>query len=176
MAQRPPLRESAGLWVGVGAALGALSAVPLIVGVNERVGKASIWNNGWFVLGAGIAVLGALALLWALVLVVAHRYAQSLICPDPSAHGAPQTQRSAPPARAARAGGQRQGAGNLRAALRAVRSDVSTARRLAEEAQASGKFWGISARFPRDGTWKKQRALLAREAPGDAYERTETAF
>jgi hypothetical protein len=69
---RPPLWDLALLWLGLGAVLVAISSISLIVGANERLKGASFWDNGWARLGAAMALLGVLPLLWALVVVFAH--------------------------------------------------------------------------------------------------------
>ena len=88
------MRDSAPLWLAVGGVAAALSAAPLTVGATEKPPGASVWDNGWIVTGLGMAVLGLLALLWALVLVVAHRHGESL-----DRH---PVSRSRPPSRAPR--------------------------------------------------------------------------
>lgn len=45
MAEDHPLRDSAGIWLGVGAVIGTLSAVPLYVGATERVGNNSLFTT-----------------------------------------------------------------------------------------------------------------------------------
>lgn len=46
----------------------------LVIGTVQRIGDASLWENGWFRTGFGMAVVGMCAVLWSVVLFMAHRH------------------------------------------------------------------------------------------------------
>lgn len=90
--QRQRLHDSALFWVAIAGVLGVIGAALFGLGATEYSGVhgARLWSNGWVRLG-GIGVgVGALLLVWALVLFVAHHHAEEHWCPDPSAHRLPQ--------------------------------------------------------------------------------------
>lgn len=66
--------DRAMFWVAVAAALGAISGVIVTVTVT-RDAQTPPTSDPWFILGAGLMVLAVLALLWALVLNLAHGHA-----------------------------------------------------------------------------------------------------
>lgn len=66
--------------------MAAIAAIPLAVGVAQREGTTSLWANGWFRLGFGMAAVGMLAISWSLVLFLAHRHAQVHASQQPAAH------------------------------------------------------------------------------------------
>lgn len=95
--QRPPrgrshLRDSANFWVALGAAVLLASSISLGIGVARTPHNETLWSGGWFIAGAAAFSLGVLMLLWALVLFLAHRHAESHMCPNPDAHQAPRAE------------------------------------------------------------------------------------
>ena len=74
-------------------ALAVIGGTLLGVGVAEsQTHQSSLWSEGWFDAGFGVTLLGAFALVWALILYLAHRHAggqQGSSWPVPDAGGAP---------------------------------------------------------------------------------------
>jgi hypothetical protein len=83
---RPPLKEirpvstrlfdRAGFWSAVAAVLVALGGVGLLLGtVNLAAHQGN--REPWFGIGIALVTLAVVALLWAIILFLAHRYAES---------------------------------------------------------------------------------------------------
>lgn len=82
----PELRDSALFWLALGGVVATIGAIPM-----AAIGKmevASPWKSWYFRVGFGMAAVGMLALIWALVLFVAHRHVQSHVAsPQPTVPG-----------------------------------------------------------------------------------------
>lgn len=71
------LPDSATFWLGLGGVVATLAAIPLVVGTVQREGNVSLWSNGWFTFGFMMAAAGVLAVIWSLVLFLAHRHSDA---------------------------------------------------------------------------------------------------
>jgi len=96
---RTHLRDSANFWVALGAAVVLASSIPLGIGVARTPHDQTLWSCGWFIAGVGIFAIGALMLLWSLVLFLAHRHAEGHMCPNPEAHKSPEAETRGVPVR-----------------------------------------------------------------------------
>jgi hypothetical protein len=65
--------ESALFWCAIAAGLIPVGGILLGVGLARQPKTGSIWADGWFAAGFGVMILGCLALVWALILYLAHR-------------------------------------------------------------------------------------------------------
>src|SRR5579862_754723 len=84
--QRNRLFDSAQFWVLLGGGVAVVGGILVTVGVARTPEGHELWAEGWFAVGIAAIVVGALCLLWGLVLFVAHRHAEKHMCPDPDAH------------------------------------------------------------------------------------------
>jgi hypothetical protein len=97
---RISLDESARFWCAMGSAVAVIGGILLGVGVTKSQGNhSSLWSEGWFDAGFGVMLLGAFALVWALILYLAHRQAGVPQSPGSSARGPSGESPDAPPDR-----------------------------------------------------------------------------
>jgi uncharacterized protein YjeT (DUF2065 family) len=69
-----PLYDSSIFWVAIGGVVVVIGGILISVGPQADP-KASLWANGWFDFGFIAVAVGAIMLIWALVLYLAHRQA-----------------------------------------------------------------------------------------------------
>lgn len=70
------LSDSTTFWLAFGGVVTAIGTFFLAIGTVQRIGPASLWENGWFRTGFGMAVVGMCAVLWSVVLFLAHRHVE----------------------------------------------------------------------------------------------------
>lgn len=94
---RNKLFDSSQFWVLIGGAVSVIGGIFLGVGVARTPAGHSLWSSGWFIGGIAAIVVGVLCLTWSLILYLAHRHAESHMCPDPDAHKAVSASPSSSP-------------------------------------------------------------------------------
>jgi hypothetical protein len=168
--RRRDLRESYGFWLGAGAALIILGGVPISVTASPaNADGISPWTSAWFLFGFVIACLGALGILWALILYLAQQQAGRWY-PDPqglATAGEPLPSSSSGTASAlsiAESSGPGPDAQWLRCTLRGIRSSLVEAEERLRRAQETGRYEGGAGMFT-GRAWKKSRQKLA-DVPG----------
>jgi hypothetical protein len=165
--RRRDLRESYGFWLAAGAALIILGAVPISVTAPPAISdRISPWTSAWFLFGFVIVSLGALGILWALVLYLAYQQAEQY---------PPDLQRPATRSRPASPGSS--GAASappligsspspsldiqwFRCTLRGIKSGLLEAEEHLQRAQKTGRYEGGAGMFT-GRAWKKSRRRLA---------------
>jgi hypothetical protein len=80
--------DGCGFWLAVAGVLAILGAAGITIAITEYQPP---WPSAWFIVGMVVCALGVVAVIWALVLYLAHQEAGNHWCPKPTAH----TQRSA---------------------------------------------------------------------------------
>ncbi len=180
---RHDLRDSYGFWLAAGGALLVLGGIP--VGVTVPVAasiKQSPWESGWFIFGFVIAGLGAVCILWALILYIARRQAGQRWCPDPGAHIPPTSESlkvisSAPTAPMAVNELHASDRQWLRLALRNIKSDLIDAGARVAKAQQDSRYWNIRAGVLQDSNWRRNRRRISGlPGVGDTYDSLISAY
>lgn len=72
----PRLFERAGFWLAIGVAVTGLGGVPFGLGVSEVAAGYHPWQNGWVRVGFVFWGVAVLAVLWAVVLYLAHHQSE----------------------------------------------------------------------------------------------------
>jgi hypothetical protein len=79
----PGLPDGCGFWLGTAGVLAALGGISITIAIAEYHPP---WRSAWFIAGAVVCALGAVSVIWALVLYLAHREAGKHWCPNARAH------------------------------------------------------------------------------------------
>jgi hypothetical protein len=159
-----PLYDRALFWVALGGALSVIGGIVLSVGVAQVVADTThpdLWSNRWFEVGFGAFVVGVLALVWALVLYVAHRHAEQHWCPDPDAH---RLTRGQPVAQTPQ----------FIAGLRALRGELTDA---AQKVRVVSESGSLSEMRPHIREWKRNReTLIGMTGVNELWDALESAY
>jgi hypothetical protein len=65
--------DSAMFWLPFGTAAAVIGLALMTIGVTRLPANASVFGSAWFDVGIGLLAVGALLLLWSLVLFLSHR-------------------------------------------------------------------------------------------------------
>lgn len=65
--------DSAMFWLPFGTAAAVIGLALMTIGVTRLPSSQSVWSSVWFDAGLGVLALGALLLLWSLLLYARHR-------------------------------------------------------------------------------------------------------
>ena len=78
--------DSAMFWLPFGTAAAVIGLALMTIGVTRLPTNANVFDSVWFDVGLGLLAIGALLLLWSLVLFVGHRReaAQATSMADPA--------------------------------------------------------------------------------------------
>lgn len=184
---RPGLPDGCGFWLGAAGFLAALGAIGIAIAVTDYHPP---WPTAWFVAGSVMCTLGCAAVIWALVLYLAHREAEGHWCPDSRAH-APEAQLQGPAiqpqgATAARAEvvlqatdatSRRELACWLRPVLREISGDLRQAAAGIEKACRERSYEDVRDEFNLGQIWDENRQWLAAlEGKGDLYVTLRDAY
>ena len=82
--------DSAMFWLPFGTAAAVIGLALMTIGVTRLPGSQSVWSSVWFDAGLGVLAVGALLLLWSLVLFLSRRRG-ALATVDPAAPEAKQS-------------------------------------------------------------------------------------
>ncbi len=184
---QPGLPDGCGFWPSTAGFLAVLGATGMTIAVTEYHPP---WPSAWFIAGAVLCALGAVAAIWAVVLYMAHREAGRHWCPDPHAH-APEAERRGPATRpqgaavpsakailrVANASSRGELARWLRPALREINGDLHQAAAGIERAHWDRSYSGVRHEFDLGQTWEDNRQRLAAlEGRGDLYDTLRDAY
>jgi hypothetical protein len=165
--RRRDFRESYGFWLGAGAALIILGAIPIGVTATPAISDGiNPWTSAWFIFGFVVVSLGTLGILWALILYLARQQA-GLWYPN-SQGSATGSDRVLPGPSGSASGLPIVGSSSstdldaqwLRSTLRGIKSGLLEAETHLCRAQRTGRYEGGAGLFT-GRVWKKNQRKLA---------------
>jgi hypothetical protein len=184
---RPGLTDGCGFWIAAAGVFAVLGAVGITIAITEYNPP---WPSAWFIAGAVMCTLGVTAVVWALVLYLAHREAERHWCPKPTAHTeraawrkpatrpqAATTARAKAIVSASGAVGREDLVSWLLPLLREINGDLRQAAAGIEKANRQHSYSGVRHEFDLGRTWDDNRhRLAALEGQGDLYDMVRAAY